>query len=109
MSIELLVALVGLVGVIFSGAATIISARIATSVAKTEKEAAERAKRRAEEARLSMDLMSASCALSVVCAKKLTNQHTNGDVEEAMHSAVLAQAEYRDFCNKQVAEELSEI
>lgn len=109
MSIEVIVALLGLAGVIFSSVATIISAKIATQVAKSEKEAIKRADRRAEESRLSMDLMYASCALSVVCAKKLTNQHTNGDVEEAMNEAVSAQAAYRNFCNKQVAKELSEI
>lgn len=108
-NVDVIVALIGLAGVVFSAVATIIAAKIATHVAKSEKDVLERAQRRAEESRLSMDLMYASCALSVICAKKLTNQHTNGDVEEAMTSAVSAQAAYRDFCNKQVAKELSKV
>ena len=31
-----------------------------------------------------MDLMYATCSLSLTTAKKLAGQHTNGDVEEAM-------------------------
>ena len=43
-----------------------------------------------------MEQMAASCALSLVMAKKLTGQHTNGDVEEAMQKAATAQEEYAD-------------
>ena len=106
---NIIVALIGLIGIAVSCSATVISAKIAANVAKSQKQENERAKRRAEESKLSMDLMSATCALSVVCAKKLTNQHTNGDVEDAMSSAVSAQTAYKDFCNKQVASELSQI
>ena len=43
--------------------------------------------RRATESRLAMDLMYATCSLSLTTAKKLAGQHTNGDVEEAMRAA----------------------
>ncbi|MEG1492620.1 MAG: hypothetical protein RR394_10250 [Oscillospiraceae bacterium] len=56
-----------------------------------------RASQRAEESRLSMELMSASCKLGVVTAKALTHQHVNGDVEEAMNAAEKAQTEYDKF------------
>lgn len=56
-----------------------------------------RAIRRAEESRLSMELMSANCKLGLVTAKAVTGQHTNGDVEEAMTSARDAQEKYNDF------------
>ena len=51
--------------------------------------AEKRAARRAEESRLSMDLMSANCALAPTTAKKLAGLHTNGDVEEAMEAAII--------------------
>lgn len=60
---------------------------------RTEK----RAEQRAYESRLSMDLMYANCALSLITAKKLANMHTNGDVEEAMQAAEKAQEAYNDF------------
>lgn len=50
--------------------------------------AEKRAARRAEESRLSMDLMSANCALALTTAKKLAGMHTNGDVEEAVVAAI---------------------
>ena len=37
-----------------------------------------------------MDLMYATCSLSLTTAKKLAGQHTNGDVEEAMRAAEAA-------------------
>lgn len=65
---------------------------------RDESERAERrASRRAEESRLSMELMSASCKLGVVTAKAVTNQHVNGDVEEAMQAAKEAQDNYDAF------------
>ena len=59
--------------------------------------AEKRSVRRAEESRLSMELMSASCKLGVVTAKAVTNQHVNGDVEEAMEAAKGAQEKYDAF------------
>lgn len=78
--------------------------------AKGERSRAEaRAARRAEESRLSMDLMSACCALSLTSAKKLAGMHTNGDVEEAMTAAKNAQSAYTDFLQRQVSERVSKI
>ena len=68
-----------------------------------------RAARRAEESRLSMDLMSANCALALVMAKKLAGMHTNGDVEEAMEAAKSAQEKYRDFLQKQAADQVAKV
>lgn len=76
--------------------------------AKRERERAERrATRRAEESRLSMDLMSANCALSLTTAKKLAGMHTNGDVEEAMTAAREAQEAYTEFIHRQAADQVS--
>lgn len=63
----------------------------------------ERAERRAQESRLSMDLMYANCALSLTTAKKLANMHTNGDVEEAMKAARSAQDAYNRFVRETVS------
>lgn len=77
---------------------------------REDRERAEkRAARRAEESRLSMDLMSANCALALTTAKKLAGMHTNGDVEEAMTAAREAQEHYVDFLQKQAAVQVSKI
>ena len=68
-----------------------------------------RAARRAEESRLSMDLMSANCALALTTAKKLAGMHTNGDVEEAMEAAKTAQERYIDFLQQQAAEQVAKV
>lgn len=68
-----------------------------------------RAARRAEESRLSMDLMSANCALALTTAKKLSGMHTNGDVEEAMQAARAAQEAYTDFLQHQAAEQVAKV
>lgn len=76
--------------------------------AKTERSRAERrAARRAEESRLSMDLMSANCALALTTAKKLAGMHTNGDVEEAMTAAREAQEAYTKFIQRQAADQVA--
>lgn len=67
----------------------------------------ERAKRRAEESLLSMDLMYANCALSLTTAKKLANMHTNGDVEEAMQAAEKAQTAYNTFIRNTASKTLT--
>lgn len=62
---------------------------------------------RVEESRLSIDLNSATCALAMVSAKKLTGQHTNGDVAEAMQKAAEAQEEYTDFLRRTAARQVT--
>ena len=71
--------------------------------------AEKRAARRAEESRLSMDLMSANCALALTTAKKLAGMHTNGDVEEAMEAARTAQESYQAFLQRQAADQVSKV
>ena len=91
-----------------------ITAAAAVSVALIErrnrqynKRVEERAEKRAKESRLSMDLMYATCALSLTTAKKLANMHTNGDVEEAMNAADKAQKAYIDFARNEAAKIIS--
>ncbi len=77
---------------------------------KADRERAERrAALRAEESRLSMEMMSANNKLTLVVAKKLTGQHTNGDVEEAMHAAVKAQADYQSFLEETTARQMAKV
>ena len=51
----------------------------------------------------------ATCALSLVAAKKLAGMHTNGDVEEAMSSAREAQGQYQEFLQTQAANQVSKV
>ena len=71
--------------------------------------AEKRAARRAEESRLSMDLMSANCALALTTAKKLAGMHTNGDVEEAMEAASAAQDAYIGFARNEAAKNIAKV
>ena len=80
-----------------SAVAAIIVAIIERRNYAQNKRIEERAEKRAQESRLSMDLMYANCALSLTTAKKLANMHTNGDVEEAMSAAQKAQDAYNRF------------
>ena len=70
---------------------------------------AKRAQRRAEESRLAMSLMSASCALGLITAKKLTGMHTNGDVEAAMLAARAAQEQYQMFLERQASDQVAKV
>lgn len=63
-----------------------------------------RDKLRAEESRLSMQLMDANCQLSEVTANALTNGHNNGNVEAAKKAAVKAKQEYYDFLKRSAAD-----
>ena len=56
---------------------------------------------------VSMDLSSAICALAKVTAKKVTGQHVNGDLSEAMEKADEAQEEYIAFVRKTAAEQVT--
>lgn len=85
--------------------ATLIAVAIIEAIAARERKHAkedrerteERAKLRAKEARLNLEMLAATCSLSLICAKKLDGQHLNGDVEAAMKQANDAQKEYSDF------------
>ena len=102
---------------LIAAAATIVVAWI-ESRAKKDREKSEarareerdrverRAATRERESRLSMEMMSATCALSLVAAKKLAGLHTNGDVEEAMDKAKAAQEDYADFVNDVAAHQV---
>ena len=80
---------------------------------KQYKEDRERAERRAavraEESQLSMEMMSANNKLTLVIAKKLNGQHTNGDVEEAMQAAVKAQKDYQMFLEETTARQVAKV
>lgn len=84
---------------------------VAVKERKNEKAEKERVERRAalreHESHLSMQMMSAACALALVTAKKVTGMHTNGDVEEAMEKAREAQSNYQTFLEETAARQLA--
>lgn len=85
----------------------IIVAVIETRNHKQHKRTEARAEMRAQESRLSMEMMYANCALALITAKKLAGMHTNGDVEEAMNAAREAQKAYEDFVRDLTAEKIT--
>lgn len=105
---EIWIAVIGLMGTLVSAVATVIAARTAKSVENEQKQTAARAEKRAKESELSMELMYATCSLSLVTAKKMSGQHTNGDVEEAMERAKKAKKDYRSFVQSTAAKDFAE-
>ena len=85
--------------------ATLAERRSRQSAKRTEA----RAQRREKESRLAMELMYATCSLSLTTAKKLAGQHTNGDVEEAMRAAETARTAYIGFVRSEAAHSVSKI
>lgn len=86
-------------------AVAVIEARAGRERRQTQK----RAERRARESRLSMELMSATCELSVVTAIALRDQHTNGTLEPALEKARKAQDDYQNFLKDEAANAVSKV
>ena len=79
------------------------------TAAADRRRAEARADRRARESRLSMDLMSATCELSVVTATALRDHHTNGALEPALKKARRAQEEYQAFLKDETARAVADL
>lgn len=92
-----------------SAVAMIVVAVINGIMLKDRKRAERRSERRATESRLSMELMSATCALSIVTAKKVTDQQINGDVKKAIQAAYDAQESYAHFLNETAAYQVTKV
>ena len=91
-------------------AASAIAVAVIEHKADTErKRTAARAERRGKESRLSMELMSATCELSVVTATALRDGHTNGTLEPAIQAAREAQASYRSFLRDEAAHAVAKV
>ena len=76
---------------------------------KDRKRSLARAERREKESRLSMELMSATCELSVVTATAMREGHTNGTLEPALKKASKAQSDYEDFLRDVTARDVAKI
>ena len=94
---------------LIAGAATVLAAGAEYRSRKNAHRAEARAARREKESRLAMDLMYASCSLSLTTAKKLAGQHTNGDVEEAMAAAEAARTAYIGFIRSEAAHNVAKL
>lgn len=103
-------------GEIISGVVLIIVAIIEAKACrdrknqKEEKERMERrAARRAEENRLSIQMENANLQLSMITAKKVMNQETNGDVDEALVAAKKAAEAYESFLDEVATEQIAKL
>ena len=94
---------------LIAAAATLLAATAEVRSRRVIKRDEHRAERRAKENRLAMDLMYASCALSLTTAKKLAGMHTNGDVEDAMAAAEKAQGAYQSFARDEAAKNFTKL
>lgn len=102
MNTDIIVALIAAVSAIVASFAGV---KTTSFVKRSETRAA----RRAQESRLAMELMYATCALSLVTAKKINGHQTNGDVEEAMERAEKAQGAYMNFVRDEAAKNFSKV
>lgn len=94
----------------------LIAAASAITVAIVEKRADNdrkrtqaRAERRERESRLSMELMSATCELSVVTATAIKEGHTNGTLAPALKKAEQAQNDYKNFLMDTAARDVAKV
>ena len=94
---------------LIAGAASVLAAKAEYRSRRSARRAEARAARREKESRLAMDLMYASCSLSLTTAKKLAGQHTNGDVEEAMAAAEAARTAYIGFIRSEAAHNVAKL
>lgn len=94
---------------LIAGVAAVLSALAERRARISTKRTEARAQRREKESRLAMELMYATCSLSLTTAKKLAGMHTNGDVEEAMEAARSAQEAYQDFARDEAAHQFSKV
>ena len=94
---------------LIAGVAAVLSALAERRARISTKRTEARAQRREKESRLAMELMYATCSMSLTTAKKLAGQHTNGDVEEAMRAAETARTAYIGFVRSEAAHSVSKI
>lgn len=94
-------------GAIISGIFMVIVAIIEAASYKERKRTKEltekmesRIERRAEESRLSMQMMYATLQLSIVTANALTGGHNNGNVQVAKDAAEKAGHDYQEFLQR---------
>ena len=94
---------------IITGVFAVIVAVCEAIAAKDRKRAERHAKLRAEESRLSMQMIDATLQLSIVTANALTNGHNNGNVERARTAAKKASEDYYDFLRKVASSECTKV
>lgn len=86
-----------IVSAIITGIVGIVCVIIEANSKKDRARAEERAKIRAEESKLSMQMMDATLQLSIVTANAFTGGHNNGNVAQAKAAAEEARKEYVRF------------
>ena len=94
---------------VIAAAAAITVAVVEGRSSKERKTTAIRAARREKESRLSMELMSATCELSVVTAVAMREGHTNGALDPALKKARKAQDDYQNFLRDEAAHAVAKI
>lgn len=97
-------------GEVIAGVAAIVVAVIELFAARDRRhtkklveESRVRAVRREKESRLSMDLMYATCGLSIDTARALREGHTNGTLAGDLDQAKDAMGAYDDFIRQEAA------
>ena len=108
-TLQMLTAVSPIICAIIAAISGIVIAIVEGRASKDRKRTEQRAKRRAKESRLSMELMSATCELSVVTAIAYKEGHMNGTLEPALAKAEKAQEDYQSFLKDEAAYAVSKI
>ena len=94
---------------LIAGAATVLAAGAEYRSRKSARRAEARAARRATESRLAMDLMYATCSLSLTTAKSWRVNIPTATWREAMRAAETARTAYIGFVRSEAAHSVSKI
>lgn len=98
-----------IIGALITAASGVTVAVVETRADKDRKRGLARAERRERESRLAMELMSATCELSVVTALALRDGHTNGTLDPALRKANQAQNDYNNFLMDTAAHDVAKV
>lgn len=102
-------ALIGALSAICVAVLTGLFARDSKRRKAHEDELEAHSRKRAQESRLSMQLMSASVKLGIATALAVEQKKFNGEMKDARESADKAQKAYWDFINSTAADEIAKI
>ena len=94
---------------LIAGAASVIVAVIEFRAHRDRRRAEDRAERREQESRLSMDLMLATSEMTDVLCIALQGGQINGNVKEARDKGKQAREAYRNFLKDQAAHQVAKI
>ena len=94
---DIICATIAAIATIFCGVLAYKSNKKSKEIEAANARSELRAEQRAQESKLSLELMNANCSLTVGVALALKNNHCNGEVEQGLEAVRKAQEAYTTF------------